>query len=124
MENEGRNIFSSEAELLDALAHHARLLLDCAGGKITFGDFLKRYNNFYFHYALDGHESDERERALLEKHGVRIRPHKEMAYEVLAKLCADEDAAKRSYFEAGRIGSNEGLRRIKLLVEEYFKVGD
>ena len=124
MDEQWGNIFSSGVELVEALDQHDRLLLDCSEERISFEEFLERYNDFYAYYALDGHESDDEERELLEKHNKRIRPHEEMTFEILGKLCADEDAVNQSYIDAGRFGSDEALRRTKLLVRRYFKVSN
>jgi hypothetical protein len=109
-------IFASEAELLEAIKFHDQLLESVASGELSFDDFCEKYHDFYAFYALDGHESDEAEIALLEKHQVLIEPHRVVAEEVLSLVCADEDAELEIYKQAGRIGSVEATRRIKSLL--------
>jgi len=116
-----RNIFASEEDFLNVMEIHDRLIQDCALELITFDEFMRRYKGFYGYYALDGHESDDSEWALFEKYSGRIEPHAEIAENVLSLLCADEDAEKQSYIEAGRFGSGEALRRIREIHEKYFK---
>src|SRR5215204_1533008 len=107
-------IFGSEEELLSTLDQHAQLVRDCVSGRISFQEFLDRYDTFYMSYALDGHESDPEERELLEVHKDRIAPHRKIWERIIGGgLCADEDARKESYIQAGRLGSDEGLKRLK-----------
>ncbi|MBL1215855.1 MAG: hypothetical protein HND52_20960 [Ignavibacteriae bacterium] len=105
-------IFQSEAELLQALDKHDALVRRCVDGTIGFWEFCEEYADFYAFHALDGHESDEEERALLEKHDSRIEPHRVISYEILGKVCSDEDARRKIYREAGRFGS---ARAVELL---------
>lgn len=120
MSEEWGNIFESEYEFLEVMDKYDQMIQQCAKGDIVFKDFLEKYNDFYAYYALDGHESDEQELALFEKYGWRIKPHEELAQEILSYLCNDDDALKDSYINAGRFGSNEALRRLKALSEKYF----
>lgn len=105
-------MFDSEAHLLATLALHDELVHQCVRGELTFDQFCERYNDFYAYYALDGHESDEEERALLEKHEELIRPHRIVALEVLGRVCSDEDAQREIYKQAGRFGSAEAVARL------------
>ena len=106
-------MFQSEADLLKTIAAHDALVKKCADGELAFGAFCDQYNDFYAYYALDGHESDEEERVLLEKHAKLIEPHRVIAYDILGKLCADADAELESYKQAGRFGSVEALARLR-----------
>lgn len=106
-------MFESEDDLVRSIDAHDDLVLQCVSGAISFEEFSKRYNDFYAWYALDGHESDEEEQALLEKYDARIEPHRVIAYDILGKVCADDDAKLGSYKQAGRFGSQEAIRRLK-----------
>lgn len=106
-------IFKSENDLLIALAKHENLVRLCVAGQMSFSDFCDRYNDFYAYYALDGHESDDEERALLEKHERLIEPHRIISYEILGRVCSDADAELESYRLAGRFGSAEARERLK-----------
>ncbi|GAA4861334.1 hypothetical protein GCM10023332_11610 [Luteimonas vadosa] len=107
--------FPSESELVAALDHHDRLLSQCADGHLGFWDFCAAYDNFYWAYALDGHESDPTGQAVLDKFAARIAPHQELANTVLAHVCSDTNAAKGSYGKAGRFGPEEAMVRLKLV---------
>jgi len=121
MDGEWGNMFGSEEEFLKVMADHDDLVKKCASGELEFQEFLKLYNGFYGHYALDGHESDEAEIVMFQKFADRILPHEKIAAEILRYVCLDEDAVKQSYLDAGRIGSEEGLRRLKYLANKYFE---
>src|SRR5687768_7693604 len=108
------NMFESEEAFLSVLDAHDQLIQQCAIGSITFQEFEKKYNYFYGHYALDGHESDEHESEMFDKYDHRIKPHEELGAEVFQHLCSDEDAVKDIYIQAGRFGSDEGLRRLQI----------
>ena len=59
------NIFESEQEILSTIEKHNQIINECISEKITFQEFLDKYNDFYAYYALDGHESDLEEQKLL-----------------------------------------------------------
>lgn len=113
-------IFKSENDLLNYLDVHDDLIQKCASGLIPFWDFCKKYNNFYWFCALDGHESDEEERQLLEKYEPRILRHRIVAEEILSGVCSDEDAKKPIYIKAGRFGSEIAVVRLREVVDHYF----
>src|SRR5215207_7228130 len=96
-------IFESEEEMLATLDQYDQLVRDCVSGRISFEEFLDRYGTFYMTYALDGHESDLVEKALLEVHRDRIVPHREIWERIIGGgLCSDEDARNEAYIQAGR----------------------
>ena len=105
----------SESELIAALDHHDELMRLCAAGGLEFWDFCAAYDNFYWAYALDGHESDTAGLAVLDKLAGRIAPHRELAESVLANVCSDVHADKSSYGKAGRFGPEEAVVRLKLV---------
>ena len=107
--------YPSESELVAALDRHDELLRLCAAGRLPFWDFCAAYDNFYWRYALDGHEADPAGQALLDKLAVRIAPHRELAERVLASVCSDTHPEKGSYGKAGRFGPDEALVRLKLV---------
>ena len=107
--------YPSESELVAAIDHHDELVSQCADGHLSFWDFCAAYDNFYWAYALDGHESDPAGQAVLDKLAARIAPHQELAETVLAHVCSDTDAAKGNYGKAGRFGPEEAMVRLKLV---------
>ncbi|MCR9105425.1 MAG: hypothetical protein NXI15_09055 [Gammaproteobacteria bacterium] len=109
-------IFESEQDIVEKLDLHDQLVRDCASGKLEFWKFCEAYNNFFYYYALDGHEADEEELALLYKYEQRILFHEKIAEEVLGKVCSDEDAEKPDYIKCGRFGSKVAVERLSKIV--------
>jgi hypothetical protein len=87
-------VFDSENDLVKYLDVHDDLIRRCASGLLSFWDFYEKYNNFYRYCALDGHESDEEERLLIDKYEPRILPHRIVAEEIFSIVCFYEDAKK------------------------------
>ena len=105
-------MFQSEVDLVAVLDHHDNLVRQCARGELSYSKFSLSYNNFFWRYALDGHESDDEERALLAKYAERIAPHRTIASEILGLVCSAADAERKTYKQAGRFGSAEALARL------------
>jgi hypothetical protein len=105
----------SESEMVATLNHHDNLVRRCAAGELSFLDFCSSYNNFYFAYALDGHEYDLGGKALLAKLAERIAPHQSIAENILSLVCAEADSTIDSYRQAGRFGPTEAVKRLKLV---------
>jgi len=105
-------IFNSESELLDVLGQIEAKL--ASASTCSTDQFSKHYNEagaLFAFYALDGHESDDEEFALLEKQAKRIK-NIELALQSASNVCAEEDALKESYIQAGRYGPNEAIKRL------------
>jgi hypothetical protein len=114
-------IFASEEELIKHLNIHDALVRECACGSLPFWEFAEKYDNFYWRFALDGHESDSEERELLEKYNYRILPHKLIAETILHCVCSDEDAKKENYKNANRFGADVAVSKIKVVSENHIK---
>ena len=110
-------IFKSEQDLIEKLEAHEGFVVSCAQGKIDLNQFLTEYDNFYYRFALDGHESDEEEKALLSKYASRITLHEVLANEILGKLCSENDAQKQSFIKGGRLGPFQAVQAIQGLVK-------
>ena len=95
-------IFDSETDLLDTLQKHFLIVNDFIEDRISYDEFNKEYNDFYFYYALDGHESDHEEKLLLQKYFNKIEFFNEVT-SILSEICSDEDSVKDIYINAGRI---------------------
>lgn len=104
--------FQSETDLLQTLDRYDDLIRQCVDQRVTFDAFCDLYNDFYFIYALDGHESDVEERALFERHAKRIQAHAYIAEQILARLCSEEEAGLESYRKAGRFGPATALEML------------
>ena len=107
--------YPSESQLVAALDHHDELVRACADGRLPFWDFCAAYDNFYWAYALDGHESDAAGLAVLDKFASRIAPHQELADTILANVCSDAHADKGSYGRPGHFGPEAAVVRLKLV---------
>jgi hypothetical protein len=112
-------IFNSESTLLAALAE-IEAELECAARSDadTFRAHYDKAGHLYGYFALDGHESDEEERALLEMHRTRI-VRIEAALRSADGLCSEEDAGKELYRKAGRYGAEEAMRRIRSALAQH-----
>jgi hypothetical protein len=108
-------MYPSESELAAALDHHDELVRLCAAGRLSFWAFCAAYDNFFWTYALDGHESDPAGQAVLDGLADRIAPHRDLAESILANVCSDTDANKGSYGRSGRFGPSEAVVRLKLV---------
>jgi hypothetical protein len=99
--------------LLEALDHHDRLLLMCASGDLLFPAFLERYDNFYWSYALDGHDSDSARRKELESLTRRIAPHRMVAESVLGKIHLGGDLSTQEPLRIDRVDAIDAVNRIR-----------
>jgi len=107
----------SEVGLVQALDRADELVRNCAAGSLSFEEFCVLYDNFYWLYALDGHESDESGRATLARLAARIAPHKVVAETILHRVCADADATRQGFRSAGRISGSEAVAKLKELAQ-------
>jgi hypothetical protein len=100
--------------LIAALDSHDELLRRVVAGRLSVVEFLAQYDNFYWAYALDGHE-DAPAAAQLAALASRIAPHRRVAEEVLTALAPESLASQPTYIMAGRIGHTEALSRLRLI---------
>jgi len=113
-------MFDSEQGLVDLLEKHDALVLACARRELDFSEFADSYGDFYNVYALDGHESDAEEQALLRKHEKAVSFHAHVRDEVLYIVCSEADAKLPSYRDAGRIAPSEAPERLIQLAQARF----
>ena len=88
-------------------------------GNLPFWDFCAAYDNFYWSFALDGHEADAPDQALLTMFADRIAPHRVLADTILANVCSDASAASASYGKSGRFAPDEAVARMKAIVSTF-----
>ncbi len=108
-------IFTSESEVREVLDKADALIAAGAVGSFDFRSFHAQLGHLHGYYALDGHESDEEEVAILDRYRARIQ-WIERVLEEISGICADEDATKEAYIRAGRFGTDEALRRLRALI--------
>ena len=102
--------------LIVALDQHDHLLRSVAAGELSVSQFLEQYDNFYWTYALDGHEAEPGVGTLTAL-ASRIEPHRRVAEEVLAVLTSESLASQPAYQSTGRIGQHEASERLKLIAK-------
>jgi len=107
----------TETELRELLDAHDALVRDCVTGRISLDEFLSRYNDFPFAYALDGHEA-EPHKQLLDRYARRIDFHFGVMRS-LEGLCSQEDAQNPLYLKAGRFPPSVALQRLKAFADEH-----
>ena len=112
-------IFRSEEDLVSLLDGLDSLVAKCADGRLTYEQFVAEYGFPYGEYALDGHESDEEELALLTRYRHRLEIHRRIAEEVLCRVCDAANAELESYRTAGRIGPAQAHLRVRELALEF-----
>lgn len=112
----------TETELLRLLDEHDSLVQRCISGDLSLDEFVRQYDNFPLAYALDGHESDPDEEAMLKRHAIRIGFHLGVM-QSLSGLCSEDDAKNPSYIKAGRISPLVALQRLKAFAGKYPQSG-
>jgi hypothetical protein len=109
-------MLAAESKLLALITRHDGLVDRCASGALTFSEFIELYDDFYWRCALDGHEGNDEEAALLVKHSGRVAIHRRIANEILANLASTDDSNMASFKDAGRHGPDEAVRRLRALL--------
>lgn len=109
----------SESELLDTLRAATALVADAVARRISLREFAERYGSFYYFEALDGHEADAGERALLAKHAEVVRLHEQVQRTVVDLIYAGPEEQKAQYLAAGRIDEAEAVRRLASIAERF-----
>ena len=108
----------TEPELIALLDCQDRLVKSCLVGDISIEQFVEHYDNFPESFALDGRDSSDAERALLERHRDRVQYHFGVL-ECVRGMCSDEELEKRGAVEAGKFGRAEAFRRLHRFFEDW-----
>lgn len=106
-----------EEDLLRDLDAHDALVHRCARGELSWKEFEAAYDNFFPRYPLDGHEGSPELLRLLDRYADRVALHHQIWEQVLTKVTGDEHLADQRTREAGYIGPDEAVRRVRELVE-------
>lgn len=108
-----------EKELLESLRSGTVLIADAVGGRISVEDFVRRYDNFYYYEALDGHEADSETRDLFNKYRNLISLHEEVQTKIvdITYLGPKDNAAQ--FIAAGRITPESAAKRLNELAKKY-----
>lgn len=95
------------------------LVCEVLEGRMSIREFVKRYGDFYYAYALDGHESDPAEKSLLSKFQRQIDFHARVQQEVV-NLTFDAPPDQRdAYLQAGRITDEDAAKKLITLASEF-----
>ena len=97
------------------------LVQQVVSGEISIQEFVKKYNNFYYYNALDGHEANESTLDLFSKYSQLIELHRRVQMEVVNLVFLGNKNDLPQYLEAGRITPDEARRRIKNILREFSK---
>lgn len=109
----------SENVLKSILLEGTRLVQEIASNRVSMESFLKRYDNFYYYNALDGHEADSQETSLLKKYSTVISLHKDIQTTVVDVVYLGDKASSSEYFRSGRISIEDAMIRIIEISKKY-----
>jgi hypothetical protein len=88
-------------------------------GSLAIPEFVKRYDNFYYYNALDGHEEGEEGKRLLAVFSDAVKLHKHVQEDVVDNLYLGEPGYLDQFKEAGRIAAQEGVARLLNILKGY-----
>jgi hypothetical protein len=98
----------------------ATLLVDSyVKGLISWDDFIKRYNNFYYFEALDGHEAGDKEMDVLRGLKKAIDLHRDIQKKAIDLVIPNDVKDRGVYLSAGRIADEEAGRRVSNLAFKH-----
>lgn len=109
----------TESELVETLDTHDALVVACIRGELDWPRFEAAYHSFYVHHALDGHEADAVERALLAAYADRIALHRQIWSDVISRVTTDEHARNH----AGYLSTVQAVQRIRELARDALSRG-
>lgn len=109
----------TESELVEALDTHDGLVAACARGELDWPRFEAAYHSFYVHHALDGHEADAAERALLAAYADRIALHRQIWNDVICRVTTDDHACTH----VGFLSTAQAVQRVRELALDQLSRG-
>lgn len=108
-----------DKELLESLHSATSLIDDAVRGRISVEEFVKRYGNFYYYEALDGHEADSQTKALLNKYRELVILHEEVQTSVVDLTYIGPKENAEVFIAAGRILPEVAAQRLAELARTY-----
>lgn len=106
-------------KLRKALTHATSLVLSVKGNNSSMSEFIKAYGNFYYSYALDGHESDLEEHKLLDELQWAIEFHRKVQEEVLNHVHLHDDMDTTALNRLERIDLMQAKGRLDELCRKH-----
>lgn len=111
-------MFEDENALVTLLEKYKQLLVKVINNEVTLDFFFKEYDDFYYYYPLDGHESDTEEKELLLKYDKDIEVFRVVQEEIFNRICDDELAVLDIYIANQRISAKQAIDELKLRRKE------
>lgn len=105
-------------QLRNALYNATTLVSELLAGRRTVEEFAQEYGNFFHYEALDGHEAEPAQKAVLKGFRAAVSFHERVQTEVVDLLYLGE-ADKDQYFAPARIGADEARERLGRLAAEH-----
>jgi hypothetical protein len=87
-------------------------------GKLTFREFVGRYDNFYYRCGLDGFDASSELRGLLPSYSSSVEFHRRVQEILNRSYFPDPAADPAAYAAAGRITESEAREEIADLARE------
>ena len=102
--------------LLEGTVLIEQLALD----KTSVKDFIRKYNNFYYYNALDGHEANDQTKSFLEKYSLVISLHKDIQVNFVDKIYfANNEACLLSLSSKEQISKFNIKQKLNELLKNY-----
>ncbi len=114
-----KTMYKSKVEVEQILDELDALVNKCIDGKLSFESFLSEYGYPMGYYALDGHESDEAGKYILDSLADRISLHSEITEHVLHKVCTAEQARDPAYKNSSLMTPSEAFPIFKKVVSSH-----
>ena len=109
----------SKDQLKQLLLSGTQLVKDAVDGRLSFVEFLSKYDNFYYYNALDGHEDDDEGRRMLAQFSDVVVLHRCVQEEIINCAYVGENGRKADFEAAGRIDAAQAVERLRRLTEKY-----
>ncbi len=106
-------------DLQKDLAHFTSLVLSVTSSDTSLRKFIQAYGDFYFRFALDGHEDDPEGLEMLSEQQEAIEFHRRIQLEILHPVYLGGDLDQISLEATGRIDEEEARRRLVELCTEH-----
>ena len=105
-------------ELVSALRRATSLVNRLVSKEVSIKQFVKKYDNFFYYEALDGHEANAQQQHLLSEFSEVVSFH-ERVQNVVDLVYLGSNKQKQQYIDAGRIDLERAEQRLRFLATEY-----
>lgn len=108
-----------KTELVKELIAATKCTLEFCEKKISARDFIKEYDNFYYKYALDGHEANKEQKYIIKELKKYIDIHEVVQTKIIDLVFFDNNAQADQYLKAGRITEVQALNSASKIDRKY-----